>query len=76
MTMKIKLNQNLRAGTQDGERKRGKEKREETPTPTNLAQNVRSLKRAGEKKKRTDDGPNTDQKRGGGRAWHNLQGES
>ena len=52
--------QNTRRGTQK------EKKREETPTPTHPAQNGRSLKRAGEKKKRTDDGPNTDQRRGGG----------
>ena len=49
--------------TRDGERKRGKEKGK-TPTPTHLAQSGKPCK-AREKKKRTDHGPNTDQRRGG-----------
>jgi hypothetical protein len=56
------------SGTQDGKCKR--ERKEQTPTPTHLAQSGQTLKGKG-KERRTDDGPNPDQS-----AWHNLQGES
>ena len=57
---------NYLASTRDGERKRGKEKRENTNTNTPSPEWA-NPERAREKKKRTDDGPNTDQRRGGRR---------
>ena len=48
-------------GTRDGERKRGKRENTNTTTPSPERANP---ERAREKKKRTDDGPNTDQRRG------------
>ena len=53
---------NYSTGTRDGERRRDRKKKNETPTPTHLAQSGQTLK--GQEKKRTDDGPNTDQRRG------------
>ena len=67
MTMKAKLpNRNTRRGTQ---RKKGKRRKNtNTNTNTNTPSPERANpERAREKKKRTDDGPTTDQRRGGGR---------
>ena len=62
MTMKMRwqlLNWNTRGGTQKGKRKR-ENTNTNTPSPKRA-----NPERAREKKKRTDDGPNTNQSRGG-----------
>ena len=55
---------NYLTGTRDGERKRGKEKREHTNTNTPSPERA-NPERGKEKKKRTGDGPTTKQRRGG-----------
>ena len=73
MDMRWQLpSRDTRWGTQ---KRRVKRENTNTNTPSPKRANP---ERAKEKKKRTDDGPNTDQRRGGAdrSAWHNLQGES
>ena len=54
---------NYLTGTRDGERKRGKAKRKNTNTNTPSPERPNPEK-AREKRERTDDRPNTDQRRG------------
>ena len=52
-------------GTRDGERKRRKEKRRKHQHQHTYSPERANPERARAKKKRTDDGPNTDPRRGG-----------
>ena len=69
MTIKVrwqwKWDDSYLTGTRDGERKRRKEKRRKHQHQHTYSPERANPERAREKKKRTDDGPNTDPRRGG-----------